>query len=440
MRVFVFSLTAAGSLLALAGPVAAQRGRNPLTELLQADTAHFGRVLRDPAAYRVQVLYTQINRDARGRPHFRTFRYGAPATQYFYPASTVKLPAAALALQKLRALRAQVPELTAASPLRIDTAFAGQTAVLRDTSALSGRASIGQYIRKVLLVSDNDAFNRLYEFVGQQDMNEQLRRRGLPGTRLIHRLSVGDQEPGSRHTNPLAFYADTTLSRPLYVQPAAYNAQPLPPLPATDFRIGRGYMQGGRAVDGQENTVLVPEPLDLGNKNYFPLQEQQQVLRALLFPEAVPARQRFALAAADYQFLQRYLSMLPRESQAPRYDVAHFPDTYAKFLLGGGGTTPLPPGVRVFNKIGQAYGFLIDNAYIVDLERNVEFLLSAVIYTNSDGILNDDKYDYDTVGFPFMRDLGQAVLRYEQQRPRRHAPDLGRFRLDYRATTTDDAP
>ncbi len=439
MRNFLFAAGIGGWLSALLVSLPAVAQRNPLLQLLRADTARFGRVLRDPAAYRLQILYTQINRDKRGRPHFRTFRYGADERQYFYPASTVKLPAAVLALQKLRQLRAQVPGLTAGSPLRIDTAFAGQTAVLRDTSALGGRASVAHYIRKVLLVSDNDAFNRLYEFVGQRELNEQLRRHGLPDSRLIHRLSVGDQEPGSRHTNPLAFYTDTTLARPLYMQPAAYNGQPLPPLPATDFRLGRGYMQGGRAADGQENTVLVPEPLDLGSKNHFPLREQQQVLRALLFPEAVPAKQRFQLAAADYQFLYRYLSMLPQESRAPRYDVAHFPDTYAKFLLGGGGTTPLPPGVRVFNKIGQAYGFLIDNAYVVDLDRNVEFLLSAVIYTNADGILNDDKYDYDTIGFPFLRDLGQAVLRYEQQRPRRHAPDLSRFRLDYR-TTTDDAP
>ncbi len=423
----------------VAAPAAAQRGGNLLEQLLRADTARFGRVLRNPAAYRVQILYTQINRDQRGRPRFRTFRYGGPARQYFYPASTVKLPAAALALEKLRALRAQVPGLTAGSPLRIDSAFAGQTHVRRDTSAASGRASVAHYVRKVLLVSDNGAFNQLYEFVGQQELNQGLRRHGLPQGRLIHRLSVGDQEPGSRHTNPLAFFADTALTRPLYVQPAAHNAQPLPPLPATDFRIGQAYMKGGKAVDGQDNSVQINEPLDLGNKNYFPLVEQQQVLRALLFPESVPAKRRFQLAEPDYQFLYRYLSMLPRESQHPRYGAKEFPGTYAKFLLGGGGTTPLPPGVRVFNKIGQAYGFLIDNAYVVDFAQGAEFLLSAVIYVNSDEVLNDDKYDYDTVGFPFMRDLGQAVLDYERKRPRRHKPDLSRFQVSY-DVRGDDAP
>ncbi|MBD2714921.1 serine hydrolase [Microvirga sp. STR05] len=417
-------------LLGLGMPGAAQPGRNPLKQLLHADTARFGRILANPAAYRVQILYTRINRDAQGRPHFRTFRYGVSGNQYFYPASTMKLPAAALALQKVRLIRQQVPGLTAAAPLRIDSAFAGQTRVTHDTSAASGRASVGHYIRKMLLVSDNEAYNRLYEFVGQQELNEQLHRLNLRRTRLVHRLSVGDQEPGSRHTNPLALYADTALTRPLYLQPAAYNRQPLPQLAARDFRIGKAYMQGEKREEG---------PMDFSTRNSFPLSEQQQVLRALLFPESVPAKQRFQLEEADYQFLYRYLSMLPRESQHPRYDAAHFPDSYAKFLLGGGGLAPLPPGVRVFNKIGQAYGFLIDNAYVTDATQHVEFLLSAVIYVNADGVLNDDQYDYATIGFPFLRDLGLAVLRYEQQRARRHPADLRRFRLNYQPAG-EDAP
>ena len=34
--------------------------------------------------------------------------------------------------------------------------------------------SLGHYIRKVFLVSDNDAHNRLYEFVGQGELKERL--------------------------------------------------------------------------------------------------------------------------------------------------------------------------------------------------------------------------------------------------------------------------
>ena len=66
----------------------------------------------------------------------------------------------------------------------------------------------------------------------------------------------------------------------------------------------------------------------------------------------------------------------------------------------------------------MAYGHLLDVAYIYDEDKGVEFFLSAIIYCNRDGILNDDKYDYDEIGFPFFKKLGQLIYRYELQKKR----------------------
>ncbi|QHJ09403.1 serine hydrolase [Hymenobacter busanensis] len=390
------------ALLALPLAVSAQL-RNPLKHLLRRDTtAVVQQVLAAPQAHRLQIIYTQIRRNALGWPRFKSYTYRLRPAEYFYPASTVKLPTAAVALAKLRTLNAA--RLEPETPLRIDSAFAGQTRVLADSSAPGRRPSIGNYIRKVLLVSDNDAFNRLYEYVGQQELNRALADHALPRTRIIHRLAVGDKEPGSRHTNPFTFFADTTRSTVLYRQPAATNTAPLPPLQATDFRIGQAYLEGNQRVE---------QPLDFGTKSYFPLNEQQQVLRALLFPAFVPPRQRFDLVPEDYALLRKYLHLPPRRSRFPRYDSVAFPDNYAKFLLVGGPPARLREGVRIYNKIGQAYGFLIDNACVVDSLRGVEFMLSAVVYCNADGVLNDDQYEYDTVGLPFLRRLGQLLYDYE---------------------------
>lgn len=67
----------------------------------------------------------------------------------------------------------------------------------------------------------------------------------------------------------------------------------------------------------------------------------------------------------------------------------------------GAQETTMPGNIRIFNKIGDAYGFLNDIAYIVDFESKAEFILSATILCNANGIFNDDKYDYDTIGFLF---------------------------------------
>lgn len=65
-------------------------------------------------------MYTQIDRDAQNKPHFKTFTYRLKPHEYFYPASTVKLPAALLALEKLNNLK--ISNLNKDTPLRIDSA------------------------------------------------------------------------------------------------------------------------------------------------------------------------------------------------------------------------------------------------------------------------------------------------------------------------------
>ena len=87
----------------------------------------------------------------------------------------------------------------------------------------------------------------------------------------------------------------------------------------------------------------------------------------------------------------------------------------------------IPSNIRIYNKVGMAYGFLIDNAYIIDTDKGVEFFLSAVIYVNSNGVLNDDDYEYDELGLPFLSVLGQKLYEYEISRERKIRPDFSRI-------------
>ena len=58
--------------------------------------------------------------------------------------------------------------------------------------------------------------------------------------------------------------------------------------------------------------------------------------------------------------------------------------------------------------MGQAYGFSLDNACIFDRETGRAFFLTAVVYTNANGILNDDAYEYDEIAHPFLEALAEA--------------------------------
>lgn len=55
--------------------------------------------------------------------------------------------------------------------------------------------------------------------------------------------------------------------------------------------------------------------------------------------------------------------------------------------------------------------------YIFDIETGRSFFLSAVLYTNRNGILNDDKYEYTDVADRLMADLGEVAARAVWQIP-----------------------
>ncbi|MFH1568793.1 MAG: serine hydrolase [Gemmatimonadota bacterium] len=384
--------------------------------LLRQRPEWFGRVLERPDHYEVQVLYTQIDRDEANRPVLHPHPYRVDGERYFYPASTVKLAGAILTLEKLNQLA--VPGLDRHTPLRIDCAGEGQVAVLHDLSSPTGRPSLGHYIVKLFAASDNEAYNRLYEFVGQERLNRGLRDRGYRDARLTHRLSVALGPEQNRRTNPMAFYRGAQV---LYRQPAATGAH--------DYRHPEPIPRGRGVV---ESGIFRPEPLDFSGKNHLSVQVLQDLVAAVLFPEALPPQRRFGLRPQDYDFLRRCMAILPRECRYPRCDPERYHDSYGKFLLCGDRRDPMPDHIRIFNKAGIAYGYLVDTAYVADLERRVEFLLTAVIQVNEDGVYNrdvmtDEAYAYQAVGFPFLANLGRAIYEHELERPRPRAPDLSAF-------------
>ncbi|GAB3775011.1 hypothetical protein GCM10028818_18530 [Spirosoma horti] len=382
----------------------------------------FQEVIQHPETYRLQIIYTQIDRDANNKPSFKNYYFRVDSTEYFNPASTVKLPLALLSLEKINQLKK--PGVTKFTSMQFDSAYSGQTKEWHDNTAQTGYPSIAQFIRKAFLVSDNDAYSRMYEFVGQERINRNLHAKGYLDTRITHRFVRMTPEE-NRHTNPIRFIqADGKL---LYAQEAAYNKDPF------DFsrtaKLGKGYY----AKDS-----LIQEPFNFTERNKFPLESFQQILQSVMFPLSVPKKQRFDLTPDDYAFLYQYLSQFPRETNYPKYDAQQYYDSYVKFFFMDSLHHQLPQNVRVFNKVGWAYGFLTDASYVVDFNHKVEYMLTATLYANSDGILNDDKYEYETVGHPFLYQLGQTIYQHELNRKRTHVPNLSSFRIPYEKRANDN--
>ena len=195
-----------------------------IENLLRNDKESFDAILDNLKKNEVQIIYTQINRDNANNPSFKSFYFNVDPKRYFYPASTVKMPAALLALEKLQNLN--IEGLDRNTTFLTDSAYNGQSAVMNDSTSENELPNIAHYIKKIFIVSDNNAYNRIYEFIGQEEINRKLHAKGYTSTRLIHRLSIPLSLEENQHTNPVRFLNGDSI---IYEQPlvkSALNYQP----------------------------------------------------------------------------------------------------------------------------------------------------------------------------------------------------------------------
>lgn len=386
-----------------------------LEQLMQSQPTFFDTILKNRDDLRVQIMYTQIDRNRKNKPSFKDYSFNLDKNLYYYPASTVKMPLAFLALEKLNDLNLDGVDLN--TTIITDSIDEQKYLNVPQSDDMKDRPTIARFIKQIFLVSDNDAFNRLYEFLGQEAIQRKLTEKGYPDAAIRHRLSVSRTEEQNRRT-PIIYFLDKN-GKKIHTQAAQVSKAIFP---FFQTRIGKGYYAG---------STLVNEPFSFDEKNRVYLQDFHQMIQSVMMPKAFPASRRFNLTQQDYTFLHTWMSAFPSESSSPKYDSSKIGDVSAKFLFYGAEKVAAPKHIRIFNKIGGAYGFLTDVIYFTDQEKKIEFFLSTTILCNGDGIFNDDKYDYNQLGYPFLKQLGQLVYAHELQRKKKRLPDLKRYQLTY---------
>jgi hypothetical protein len=396
------------SLLALAPPP--QSYRPQVNSLSAPDTVWLARFftqkaphllpyLQEAKRYRLQILYTQVNRDAKNRPILKHYAFRLDTTEYFYPASLMKLPLCALALERIALLKGQ--GISPHTPFHLEPSPKGCLSQVPETPY-----SVIDCIRRQLVYSDNPTFDYLYALVGPAHATQLLRQRGYASVYFGHRLARSCTPEENRCAEAVTFLPE---GKPAYRLPP-HCAEQFPPHPYDHHPY-----------------------LTTAQANALSLKDAHAFLISLIFPQAVAPRQRFQLSANDYRLLRKYLSMYPSEAGDPDYQRPDFHDGVRKYFLVGGDTALPPSRIRIFNKVGMAYGYLSDVAYIVDFDLGVEFFISAVIYIgeNTPGYPPAQGYPW-AKGLYFFKELGWALYRYETTRKRPHFPDLSAFQYDYR--------
>lgn len=367
----------------------------------------------DNPEYEIQVRYTQIDRDENNFPSFTTHTWNENEN-YFYPASTVKMPVAFAALQKFNEVKRENTCLSIHDPFIAKKGSNPQTADTIHTY-LNQKPSLAEHIRLIFSVSDNNAYNRLYEFTNQEYINRIHREKNIfTNSHIINRVGVGGFSPvDNQYHNPISILG----------KGCSYNQGEIRAI--SPFTIKENSFKGIGFISSTNE--LVNTPFDFTQKNYISLKDLESCLKRIIFPKSFPESERYNLTENDYKFLYKVLDELPKDIPYFMNDTTYY-DTYVKFFYGNGKKeTKIPEHIHIFNKVGFAYGTLTDCSYIFDTKSGAEFFLTATMLVNKNKIFNDGKYEYDQVGIPFLNKLGMKILEFEEQRVKKNKPNFSEF-------------
>ncbi|TAE44541.1 MAG: hypothetical protein EAZ44_07125 [Cytophagia bacterium] len=384
-------------------------GQTPIDEVMKKNPLFFKEMIDNKEKYPIEIIFTRIIRDSLNHPNLETYTYFTHNNLYFNPASIIKLPICALSLEKLNEW--QKPKIHANTRIGAGKGFECQTEVNVNESKLEYPPTIARYIEKLLLVSDNEGYTRLYEFLGQKYIKRKLEEKNYQATKIIRRFTNCDTLQ-NRYTNPIYFYNDN--GELLYSQDMAFNNTPFYP---------------------QNTNWSMPEkttPMNIFNPDYeneISLMNAHEILTAIVLPESIDFHKRFRLSNKDYELLWYGLGSFPNERKLTiqEDDKDYFP-AYKKYLFyGRQKDANIQKNIRILNVVGWWGGVVTDCAYIIDFENKIELLVSARIGINHNEINESDAYH--KYSFPFMQKLGEGLYEYEKSKlnEKKYLPNLKRY-------------
>ena len=293
-----------------------------------------------------------------------------------------------MTLKKINELRSRGSEITLKSKIVISSK--DSIAKLKPKDSIT---SFQNLITDIFLVSDNSASNILIDFIGFNYFNQEMKNAGFEKTYLNHKFNP---DPYFNYTWKISDYFNNVISsngdKQLIIKAEAKT---------------KGLFIGERRY---LNGEILGEPLNFSEKNRFSITDMHNLIKYIFYPEIFDKANNFNLSVEDYDFLRYWMSRFTYEDIGEKFiQNENFFETYNKFFIHGDEQIPINKNIRVYNKIGQAYGTSLDNGLIKNYQDNVEFILTATIYTNKNNVINDNLYEYRDIGVPFLAKLSRAI-------------------------------
>ena len=339
-------------------------------------------VLNNWEKYNAQIILTEISRDSTGKISFKDYNFSVDDELYFYPASTVKLPVALLTLQFITSLN------KSGEKINLDTNFS----VFDGQKLLHEKRTLRELIEKIFLISDNEAYNILFHLLGKNYINSELQKKGFLSSFIVHDFSYEIEE----NLNYI-FCLDDGNELIINSKNDSYSIKRKK---LKNEIVGNGFVR---------NDSLISEKFSFRDKNFISLRDLHELTKRLIFKNKYDEKEIFLIQDEYNEFILQAMSLNTLDGVQYGFSEPKYWDSYVKFFLFGDSKNKIPENFKIYNKVGLAYGHLTESAYIVDLENNIEFVLTCTLRVNENKIYNDGIYEYDSIGIPFLSNLGKSI-------------------------------
>lgn len=349
-------------------------------------------VARD-AKYRFQFVASSIK---EGKVQ-KAVSYGTD--QYYFPASLVKLPAALVLLEILNEKNISLN----AFPV-FDTVQACGSTKFVDISRRQ-HVNFKQILEELLVVSDNHFYNAIYHFIPPEELNRRIEEKGFEGVK-IYRAFTGCEPFDQLRTYPCKVYEFDEDPRPVYSQEAAILDTGVL---SEKYDYSKERLFGSKHENSEGD--IVDGPFDLNYQLEIPLDQVHSMMLSLYYPELFSIEKQWKIRSEDFLFLQDLLGMYPSEIKGTYRSLKRFDDFEYKYVLN---KEDYAEG-RTFGKLGLSYGFASETVYVPSEGVGNGVLLTYSVYVNSNDVVNDGEYDYETVARPFGEVLFAKVLEWHNK-------------------------
>jgi len=342
--------------------------KNPIDFAIRSSKPSISIVKKNLKSHEIQIKLTVINEEED-----INYEFNVDNEDYFYPASTVKLPIALLAIEKVN----ESKYITLDTPFRLENESKKYT--LRDE------------ILKMFVISDNESFNRIFEFLGQDYINGKLNALGFDNTKIFHRLSVEDSD--NLNTKKVFFFLKKDS-----ISYQTFNRE-IDPNEMNGLKKGKKFYNN--------NGDLVKKPMDFSKKNKISIDDLHEMTAQIYLPENYIDKNSFKLDKEQREFIREAMSASPNKLGLSKEE---YPENFVKFFVRGDEMVndSIKNNLNIYNKVGTAYGQITETAFI-DSDTN-KFILTATMYVNENDIINDDIYEYESVGIPFFASFAREIL------------------------------